>query len=141
MKVKTLRFLNFLPLFFRLTFKVGDVLPARIRACEARPGLAKCGGRNCHKGAERRLAISGTRRARIAPGALTVCYAKYQHFRINLTFYFFISLLCFLIFSFNVLVTFFRRIISCPSIIPNVIHTHIVFNVSPTNQFENNFFR
>jgi hypothetical protein len=23
---------------------VYDVLPARIRACEARPGLAKCGG-------------------------------------------------------------------------------------------------
>ena len=29
---------------FRLTFQVGDVLPARIRACEARPGPAKCGG-------------------------------------------------------------------------------------------------
>ena len=28
----------------RLTFQVGDVLPARIRACVARPGLAKCGG-------------------------------------------------------------------------------------------------
>ena len=27
----------------RITFKVYDVLPARIRACEARPGLAKCG--------------------------------------------------------------------------------------------------
>ena len=26
-----------------ITFKVYDVLPARIRACEARPGLAKCG--------------------------------------------------------------------------------------------------
>jgi hypothetical protein len=27
----------------RLTFKVYDGLPARIRACEARPGLANCG--------------------------------------------------------------------------------------------------
>jgi len=26
-------------------------LPARIRACAARPGLAKCGGRKLHKGA------------------------------------------------------------------------------------------
>jgi len=26
-------------------------LPARIRACEARPGLAKCGGEKPHKGA------------------------------------------------------------------------------------------
>jgi len=50
MEVKTLRFLYFLPPFFRLTFKIGDVLPARIGACEARPGLAKCGGRKPHKG-------------------------------------------------------------------------------------------
>ena len=29
---------------WHITFQVGDVLPARIRACAARPGLAKCGG-------------------------------------------------------------------------------------------------
>ena len=34
----------------RLTFQVGDVLPAQIRACVARPGLAKCGGAKHHKG-------------------------------------------------------------------------------------------
>jgi len=43
-------FVNY-SLAFRITFKVGDVLPARIRACVARPGLAKCGGRKTHKGA------------------------------------------------------------------------------------------
>jgi len=67
---------------WHITFEVGDVLPARIRACVARPGLAKCGGRNCHKGAKRRLAIFGTRRARTAPGALTVCYAPVLYFSI-----------------------------------------------------------
>jgi len=39
-------------------------LPARIRACEARPGLAKCGGAKCHKGLKARLAFCGTRTAR-----------------------------------------------------------------------------
>jgi len=34
----------------RLTLQVTDVLPARIRACVARPGLAKCGGAKPHKG-------------------------------------------------------------------------------------------
>ena len=34
----------------RLTFQVTDVLPARIRACVARPGLAKCGGAKYRRG-------------------------------------------------------------------------------------------
>jgi len=36
---------------FRLTFQVTDVLRLRIRACEARPATAKCGGEKSHKGA------------------------------------------------------------------------------------------
>jgi len=38
-------------------------LPARIRACEARPGLAKCGGVKPHKGTKCRLRFCGTRAA------------------------------------------------------------------------------
>jgi len=34
----------------RLTFQIYDVLPTRIRAYAARPGLAKCGEIKTHKG-------------------------------------------------------------------------------------------
>ena len=57
----------------RITFQVGDVLLARIRACVARPGLAKCDGAKHHKGRIARLVFCGTRRRRTAAGALTVC--------------------------------------------------------------------
>jgi len=33
-----------------LTFKVGDVLPARISETEGLAGLAKCGGAKCRRG-------------------------------------------------------------------------------------------
>ena len=36
---------------FRITLQVGDVLPARIRACAARPGLQKCA--EMRRGSER----------------------------------------------------------------------------------------
>jgi len=38
-------------------------LSARIRACVARPGLAKCGGAKHHKGLKARLVFCGTRAA------------------------------------------------------------------------------
>ena len=47
----------------RLTFQVGDVLPALIRACVARPGPAKCGSAKHHKGLKARLVFCGTRAA------------------------------------------------------------------------------
>ena len=34
----------------RITFKIGDVFVARIRACVARPGLQKCGGAKYRRG-------------------------------------------------------------------------------------------
>ena len=42
----------------RLTFKVGDVLPARISETEGFAGQAKCGGAKCRRGRkpERRFA-------------------------------------------------------------------------------------
>jgi len=39
-----------------LNVKVYDGLPARIGACEARPGLANCGETKPHKGRFQRLA-------------------------------------------------------------------------------------
>jgi len=59
---------------FRLTLQVTDVLTARIRACAARPGLAKCGwGRRGSEPQTTDLA-DRTPRARTAPAAVTVCY-------------------------------------------------------------------
>jgi len=49
-QVILLLFSDKLMIVFRITLQVTDVLPARIRACEARPGLAKCGGAKPHKG-------------------------------------------------------------------------------------------
>jgi hypothetical protein len=48
---------------FRLTFKVYDVLPARISETVGFAGLVKCGGAKCHKGLKARLAFCGTRAA------------------------------------------------------------------------------
>jgi hypothetical protein len=36
---------------------INDDLPARIRACEARPGLVNCGGAKQHKGRYRPTAV------------------------------------------------------------------------------------
>jgi hypothetical protein len=59
-------FFFFLSLPFRITLQVTDVLPARIRACEARPGLAKCGGmrRGSPEGRPSRMEPEGADSAR-----------------------------------------------------------------------------
>ena len=64
-------------------------MPARIRACAARPGLAKCGeGRRGSEPKATDLA-DRTPRARTAPAAVTVCYTKYGRtlFFIKIIFY------------------------------------------------------
>jgi len=43
-------FFSFLSSVLRLTFKIGDVLQARISETEGFAGLAKCGGAKYHKG-------------------------------------------------------------------------------------------
>jgi len=48
-----------------------------MRACEARPATAKCGGEKRHKGRIARLVFCGTRPTE-REGAVTVCYAMRQ---------------------------------------------------------------
>ena len=61
----------------RITFQVYDVLPARIRACVARPGLAKCGWREAWEWRSHDLADRNPVAARTGGGAYTVCYVKW----------------------------------------------------------------
>ena len=64
-----LPFTYFVNIFFsrnfvcRLTFKVTDVLTARISETAGFAGLAKCGGVKPHEGAKRRLRFFGARTA------------------------------------------------------------------------------